>query len=77
MVVILSFVVILFLSERGQNKVFLVPGSRMLTWEKGFVFAFLEKVISVYPPSRVIWIRFDRGRPPEGLDSRESSKRLS
>jgi hypothetical protein len=24
---------------------------------------FLEKVIKVFTPSRVIWIRFDRGRP--------------
>ena len=37
----------------------------MLIWGKGFVFVFLEKVIKVFTPSRVIWIRFDRGRPPE------------
>jgi hypothetical protein len=47
----------------------------MLIWEKGFVFAFLEKMISVYAPSRVIWIRCDRGRPPEELDSRELNKK--
>ena len=76
--VILSFVVILFLWERGQNKGFSGYWLKdMLIWEKGFVFAFLEKVISVYTPSRVIWIRFDRGRPPKELDSRESNKRLS
>jgi hypothetical protein len=64
--VILSFVVILFLWERGQYKGFSGYWLKdMPIREKGFVFAFLEKVISVYPPSRVIWIRFDRGRPPE------------
>ena len=62
--VILSFVVILFLWERGQNKGFSGYWLKdMLIWEKGFVFVFLEKVIKVFTPSRVIWIRFDRGRP--------------
>jgi hypothetical protein len=59
-----SFVVILFLWERGQYKGF--SGywlKKMLIWEKVFVFAFLENVISVYTPSRVIWIRYDEGRP--------------
>jgi hypothetical protein len=37
---------------------------------------FLEKVIKVLTRSRVLWIRFDRGRPPEELDSRESSKKV-
>ena len=61
-----SFMVILFLWERGQNKGFSGYGLKdMLIWEKGFVFVFLEKVIKVFTPSRVIWIRFDRGRPPE------------
>lgn len=32
---------------------------------KGFIFVFLEKVIKVFTHSRVIWIRFDRRRPPE------------
>jgi hypothetical protein len=27
----------------------------VLIWKKGFVFVFLEKVIKVYIPSRVIW----------------------
>ena len=64
--VILSFVVILFLWERGLNKGFYGYWLKdMLIWEKGFVFVFLEKVIKVFTPSRVIWIRFDRGRPPE------------
>jgi hypothetical protein len=63
--------------ERGQNKGF--SGywlMDMLIWGKGFVSAFLEYGISVYTPSRVIWIRFDRGRPPEELDSRESNKKI-
>ena len=74
--VILSFVVILFLWERGQNKGFSGYWLKdMLIWEKGFVFAFLEKVISVCTPSRVIWIRFDRRRPPRELNSRKLYKK--
>ena len=65
MCVILSIVVVLlFLWDRGQATGF--PGYQlkdMLIWGKGFVFVFLEKVIKVFTPSRVIWIRFDRGRP--------------
>ena len=72
MCVILSIVVVLlFLWDRGQATGF--PGYQlkdMLIWGKGFVFVFLEKVIKVFTPSRVIWIRFDRARPRE-LDSRE------
>ena len=64
--VILSFVVILFFCKRGLNKGISDYWVKdMLIWEKGFVFVFLEKVIKVFTPSRVIWIRFDRGRPPE------------
>ena len=37
----------------------------MLFWRKGFVFACLEKVIRVFTLSRVVWIRYDEGRPPE------------
>jgi hypothetical protein len=48
----------------------------MLIWEKYFVFVFLEKVIKLFTPSRIIWIRFDRGRPSEELDSRESNKKV-
>jgi hypothetical protein len=74
--VILSFVVILFLWERGQNEGFSGYWPKnMLIWEKGFVFVFLDKVISVYTPSRAIWVRYDEGRPPRGLDSRESNKK--
>jgi hypothetical protein len=65
--VILNIVVIsLFLCDRGQATGF--PGYQlkdMLIWGKGFVFVFLEKVIKVVTPSRVLWIRFDMGRPPE------------
>jgi hypothetical protein len=63
--VMLSFVVILFLCKRGLNKAFSNYWLKdMLIWGKGFVFVFLEKVIKVFTPFRVIWIRFDRGRPP-------------
>jgi len=33
---------------------------------------FLKRVIRFWTLSRVIWIRFDRGRPPEKLHSRKS-----
>lgn len=65
-VILSNVVVLLFLWGRGQATGF--PGYRlkaMLTWRKGFVFVFLEKVIKVFTPSRVIWIRSDRGRHPE------------
>ena len=63
--VMLSFVVILFLWERDRNKGFSGYWLKgMLIWEKGFVFAFSEKVIGVYAPSIVVWIRFDKGRTP-------------
>ena len=56
-------VVLLFLWKRRRATRF--PGCQledMLTWEKGFVFAFLEKVIRLWTPSRAIWISFDRGQ---------------
>jgi hypothetical protein len=46
----------------------------MLIWGKYSVFVFLEKVTKVFIPSRVKWIKFDRDKPPEELDSRESNK---
>ena len=64
---ILSIVVVLLFpwdSEQATG----FPGYQlkdMLIWGKGFVFVFLEKVIKVFTPSRVLWIRFDRGRPRE------------
>jgi hypothetical protein len=58
-------VVLLFLWDRGQATGF--PGYQLkdVIWGKGFIFVFLEKVIKVFTPSRVIWIRFDRRIPPE------------
>jgi hypothetical protein len=63
---ILSFVVILFLWERGLNKGFYGYWLKdMLIWEKGFVFVILENMIKVFTLSRVIWIRYDEGRLTE------------
>jgi hypothetical protein len=65
--VILSIVVVLlFLWDRGQATGFSPYWLKaMLIWGKGSVFVFLEKVIRVFTLSRVIWIRFDRGRLTE------------
>jgi hypothetical protein len=56
MCVILSIVVVLlFFRDRVQATGF--PGywlKDMLIWGKGFVFVFLEKVIKVFTPSRVM-----------------------
>ena len=53
--VILSFVVLLFLWERGLNEGFSDYWLKdMLIWGKSFVFVFLEKVIKVFTLSRVI-----------------------
>jgi hypothetical protein len=65
-VILSTVVVLLFLWDRGPATGFL--GYRLkdkLIWAKSFVLVFLEKVIEVFTPSRVIWIRFDRGRPPK------------
>lgn len=60
-----SLVVLLIFWKGRQDSSFPVYRLKnMLIWVKGFVFAILEKVISVYIPSRVIRIRFDRRRPP-------------
>jgi hypothetical protein len=75
--VILSFVVIFFFWERGQKGVSGYWLKDMLFWEKGCVFAFLEKIFSVYIPSRVIWIRFGRDRHPREPDSRKSNEKKS
>jgi hypothetical protein len=73
---ILSFVLIVLLWEREQNKGFSCYWLKdILIWEKDFVFMFLEKAISVYTNSRVIWIRYDKGRLPEELVSREPNKK--
>jgi hypothetical protein len=59
-------VVLFFLWDRGQATCFPAYWPKdMLIWGKGFVFVFLEKVVKIYIPSRVIWIRFGRGRTPE------------
>jgi hypothetical protein len=57
--VTLSFVVILFLWQRGQKG---FSGHYMLFWKKGSDFAFLGKVLDT--PSKVRWTRSDRGTPP-------------
>jgi hypothetical protein len=79
MCVILSIVVVLlFLWDRGQATGF--PGYQlkdMLIWGKAFVFVFLEKVIKVFILSRVIWIKFNRGRLPENQIPENQTKRLS
>jgi hypothetical protein len=61
------------LGQRASYRFSWLPaeGYADLVWGKGFVFVFFEKVIKVFTSSRVIWIRLDRGRPPEELDSRE------
>lgn len=71
MSVILSLVR-LFLWEIIQDRSF--SGYRlknMVFWEKGFIFVFSKKVIRLWTPSRVIWIKFGRGRPPDEAESRE------
>jgi hypothetical protein len=40
----------------------------MLFWEKVSIFVFTEKDIRLWIPSRDIWIRYDRGYPPEELE---------
>jgi hypothetical protein len=75
--VVFFFFFFFFLRDKGQATGF--PDYQlkvMLILVKGFVFVFLEKVIKVFIPIRVIWIIFDRGRPPEELDSRESIKKI-
>ena len=39
----------------------------MLFLERGSVFVLTGKEKRLWTPSRVIWIRYDRGRPPEDL----------
>jgi hypothetical protein len=57
-----------FIVPLGQKAATGCPGYQlkdMLILKKGFVFVLLEKVIKVFTPSRVIWIRFDRWKTPE------------
>jgi hypothetical protein len=75
-VILCIVVVLLFLWDGGQATGF--PGYQlkaMLIWGKGFVFVFLEKVIKVFTPSKIIWIRFDRRRSSEELDFREKKQK--
>ena len=76
--VILSFVVILFLWERGQAKHLMISSywkKDMLFWERGSVFVLIGKKKRLWTPSRVIWIRYDRGRPSEDLEKFEKNQR--
>jgi hypothetical protein len=67
MCVVFSIVIVLFfLWDKGQATGF--PGywlNNMLIWGESFVFVFLEKVIKELTCFRVIWIKFDRQRPPD------------
>jgi hypothetical protein len=36
----------------------------MVFWERGSVFVLIRKKEGLWTPSRVIWIRYDRGRLP-------------
>ena len=77
-VILCLVVVLLFLWDRGQATGF--PGYQLkdvLIWGKVFIFEFLEKVIKAFTPSRVIWIRFDKGKPPLRTRSENQTKRLS
>lgn len=75
----MSLVVILkFLWERGQaikliqSIPLMIPGywtEDMLFGERAFMLTGKEK--RLWTPSRVIWISYDRGRPPEDLGYRK------
>ena len=75
---VLSLVVILkFLWERGQAIPLMISSywtSDMLFWERGSVFVLTGKEKRLWTLSRVIWIRYDRGRPPEDLGYRQERK---
>jgi hypothetical protein len=43
----------------------------MQFWERGSEFVLIGKKQRLWIPSRVIWIRYDRGRPSEDLGSRK------
>jgi hypothetical protein len=48
----------------------------MLFWERGSIFVLTgkKKRLWTLPPSKVIWIRYNRGRPPEDLGYRQKRK---
>jgi hypothetical protein len=61
-------VILEFLYERDQVKHLMISGywiKDMLLWEKGSALVLTGKENRLWTPSRVIWIRYDRGRPPE------------
>jgi hypothetical protein len=51
------------LGQRASYRFSWLPVEGYADLGKAFFFVFLEKVIKVFTPSRVLWIRFDRGRP--------------
>ena len=63
-------VILKFLWERGQA-IFVMLSSYwtkdVLFWERGSAFVLTGMEKRLWTPSRVIWIRYDRGRPPEDL----------
>jgi hypothetical protein len=70
----MSLVVVLkFLWERGQDIPLMISGywsKDMLFWKRDSVFVLTRKEKRLWTPSRVIWIRYDKGRPPETLGYR-------
>jgi hypothetical protein len=63
----MSLLVILkFFWEKSQA-IPLTISNYMLFWESGSVFVLTVKERRLWTPSRIIWIRHDRGRPPEDL----------
>ena len=75
MSVVMSLVVVLtFLWEKDQaihlvNFIYWTNG--MLFWERVSVFVLTGKEKRLWTLSRVIWIRYDRVRPPEDLGNRK------
>jgi hypothetical protein len=47
----------------------------ILFWGRGSVFVLTEKKKRLWTSSKVIRIRFDRGRPPKDLDCRQEKKK--
>jgi hypothetical protein len=48
----------------------------MLFWEKGSASVLTGKEKRLWTPSRVIWIKFDRGRPLKTLIQSEKKKKI-
>lgn len=51
----------------------------MLCWERSSLFVSIGKEKRLWTPSKVVWPRHDRGRPPENedLDCRPEEKKSS